>query len=82
MQAPSYHIVVTSRGLEGAWCHNCGKVGHIRKTCRKQKNPGGGGQVVSQLKSYVGAWTGTGLYSKQVLRGRFKTLERRVLFQD
>ena len=39
--------------FKGARCHNCGKVGHIRKTCRKPKNPGGGGQAVSQKDKTV-----------------------------
>ena len=39
--------------FKGARCHNCGKVGHIRKTCRKPKNPGGGGQAVSQRDKTV-----------------------------
>ena len=39
--------------FKGAQCHNCGKVGHIRKTCRKPKNPGGGGQAVSQRDKTV-----------------------------
>ena len=30
--------------FKGARCHNCGKVGHIRKTCMKPKNPVGGWQ--------------------------------------
>ena len=34
--------------FKGVRCHNCGKVGHVRKTCRKPKNPVGGGQAVSQ----------------------------------
>ena len=36
--------------FKGARCHNCGKVGHIRKTCRKPNNIGRGGQAVSQPK--------------------------------
>ena len=38
---------------KGVRCHNRGKVGHIRKTCRKPKNPGGGGQVMSQRDKVV-----------------------------
>ena len=56
--------------FKGVRCHNCGKVGHIRKTCRKPRNTGGGGQAVShaasrqECESCPGAWGGTGLHSK------------------
>ena len=57
--------------FKGAPCYNCGKVGYIRKTCRKPKYPPcwgwrSGVTERQECESCPGARGGTGLYSKWV----------------